>query len=221
MPSTVAVVVPVLNRPASAAPFMATLRASLVDVLDVQVYAVASWDDKVTAEAWGAEGANVVRGAVTSFAQKANLAYASTREPWLLFVGDDVAFHAGWLEACLAAGEKHCVVSTNDCHRDDLHRLAIHPFVERTYIDFFGGSWDGPGVFAHEGYRHWCCDLEWSTRAIALGQFGYAPAARIEHLHPLWGKGLDDETYRIGQASAAQDRRLYALRFRRFGRRPR
>lgn len=220
MPSSVAVVVPVMNRPASAAPFMETLRASLRERSAVEVYAVASWDDKATAAAWEAEGANVVRGAVVSFASKANLAYQSTREPWLLFTGDDVAFHAGWLEACMTAGAKGAVVSTNDCHRTDLDRLAIHPFVDRTYIELLGASWDGPGVFAHEGYRHWCCDLEWSARANALGQLVYAPDARIEHMHPLWGKGVDDDTYRIGQASAAQDRRLYAMRYRRFGRRP-
>lgn len=208
-----AVIVPVLNRPQNAAPFMESFRRAGEDAA---VYAVAESGDWQTVQAWRNAGAQVLlcdRG--STFACKANYGYEATGEPWLLFVGDDVRFSPTWLEAALkAAGDEYDLVSTNDLARQDLDTLAIHPLIRRRYIKDVGASWDGPGTVAHEGFRHWFVDMEWSQAAIDRGVMTYAPDSVIEHLHPLWGKGKMDDTYRLGMKPRMKDQSLYTYRFR-------
>lgn len=209
--ASVAVVVPVLRRPHAAGAFMASWRAS--GPAGSAVYAVTDADDRETRQAWFDAGAIVLtsdRG--SSYACKVNYALEATSEPWLLLLGDDVRFHPGWLEAALRAGERAPVVSTNDMGRTDLDRLAIHPMFARDYLVQRGASFDGPGLIAHEGYRHWYVDREWSFLAAERGVLTYAADCLIEHLHPIHHKGEMDDTYRLGQAAAADDARLYRKR---------
>lgn len=211
----VAVIVPVIRRPAAAAPFMAAWEAA--GSTGSVVYAVTDPDDTSTREAWSSAGAQVLtsdRG--STYAAKVNYGFEATSEPWLLLLGDDARFHPGWLQAALAAGRRAPVVSTNDLGRDDLDRLAVHPMFARRYIEERGASFDGPGLIAHEGYTHWYVDREWSFLANERGVMTYAPDARIEHLHPIYGKAELDAIYRLGQAAARQDAQLYARRERYF-----
>lgn len=215
---SVAVCVPVLGRPHAASPFMASWRASWA--ADSHVYAITSPDDEATRIAWEVAGATVLtsdRGG--TYAAKVNYAYEATSEPWLLLLGDDVRFIPGWERAALAAGERAPVVSTNDMGRTDLDRLAVHPMFARSYIEQRGASFDGPGLIAHEGYRHWYVDREWSFLALERGVLTYAEDARIEHLHPIHGKAELDDTYRLGQAAAQEDARTWTMRERQFIRR--
>lgn len=207
-----AVIVPVLQRPHAAAPFMASWAAS-GGAERSAVYAVTDEGDERTRDAWQAAGAQVLtsdRG--STYAAKVNYGFEATSEPWLLLLGDDVRFHPGWAEAILETGRRAPVVSTNDLGRTDLDRLAIHPAFARSYIADRGASFDGPGLIAHEGYRHWYVDREWSFLALERGVLAYAPDAVIEHLHPLHGKAAMDDVYRLGQAAAIADRRLYERR---------
>ena len=210
LPSTaaVAVLVPVLGRPAAAARFMSSWAVS--GAAGSNVYAVTDVDDRETRQAWYDAGATVLtsdRG--STFAAKVNYGLEATSEPWLLLVGDDVTFHPGWLRAALEAGKRAPVVSTNDLCRTDLDRLAIHPMIARSYIVERGASFDGPGLIAHEGYRHWYCDREWSLLAVDRDALVFAPDARIEHHHPIHGKAEMDDIYRLGRAAAERDRRLF------------
>jgi len=211
--ATCAVIVPVMNRPQNADPFMRSFKDSGADAF---VYAVADSSDYETIQAWRNAGARVLfcdRG--TTFACKSNFGYESTGESWLLFVGDDVRFSSGWLEAALnVAGTEYHVVSTNDCAREDLDKLAVHPLIRRRYIKDVGASWDGPGTVSHEGYRHWFCDVEWSQAAIDRGVYVYAPDAVIEHLHPLWKKAEMDEVYKLGMSQRFKDNKTYDYRYR-------
>lgn len=207
----IAVIVPVIRRPASAAPFMASFRDT--NNGHSAVYAVADPDDAPTIAAWRREGATVLLGdRGSTFAAKVNYGLEATSEPWLLLVGDDVRFHHFWAEAALEAGQRGAVVSTNDLARTDLDQLAVHPLIARRYAIERGASFDGPGLLAHEGYRHWYVDREWSFLAAERGELVYAPDARIEHLHHLFGKGQRDAINELGQAAAHDDAQLYRLR---------
>ncbi len=215
----VAVIVPVLDRPQHAAPFMASLRASTGLA---RVYAVCQGDDQDTAAAWLDAGAEVLEsGEQTSFAAKANLGYAKTSEPWVLLVGSDVHFYPGWLDQALAAaapGPYH-VVGTNDCGNPRViaGEHATHMLIRRAYIDEVGASWDGPGIVAHEGYRHWAVDDEIVTAAKQRGVWAMALGSKIEHMHPMWGKAEDDKIYQLGQSFAEQDLKLFQERLVKFG----
>jgi glycosyltransferase involved in cell wall biosynthesis len=211
-----AVIVPVLNRPRNAAPFMDSLRASTGLAT---VYAVADADDKETIRAWERVGATVLIrpgiGRVGTFAQKVNHGYRHTSQPWLFLTGDDVRFRPGWLDQAQAtAGAKFNVVGTNDLGnpRVTSGEHATHLLVRRSYVDEQGASWDGPGVVAHEGYRHWFVDDEIVTVAKQRGTWAPSLAAVVEHLHPIFGKAESDPTYRLGQSFIEQDRALFEQR---------
>lgn len=212
-----AVIVPVLRRPQNAAPFMASLRATTGLAT---VYAVADADDQPTIDAWESAGAVVLHAKpehwnVGSFAEKVNLGYRETSEPWLFLVGDDVRFWPGWLDHAQAQiDEKTHVVGTNDLlsPRVQAGEHATHMLIRRSYVDEMGASWDGPGVVAHEGYRHWYVDDELVTAAKARGVWAPASLSRVEHLHPIGGKAPDDEVYELGASAQNEDRELFTRR---------
>lgn len=203
---------------------MASLEASGADA---EVCAVADSEDVSTGSAWERAGARVLTfrnlARAGTFAEKVNHAYRHTTEPWLLLVGDDVAFHPGW-DTALArahARTRAAVVGTNDLSplpsvRSGEH--SCHPLIARAYVDELGASLDGPRVVCHEGYRHNFVDDEIVTLAKMRHTWGFAHDAVVEHLHPAWDKGIWDDTYRVGTAHQEADRDLYVRRFvERFG----
>lgn len=226
-----AVIVPVMRRPQNAEPFMRSLRASTGLAT---VYAMCDADDEETVKAWRAAGAQVMvegygaeGGDLTgeptwrpgTFAEKVNDGYELVREreaePWLFLVGDDVRFHPGWLDHAQAvAGDRLHVIGTNDLANPRVlaGEHATHLLVRRSYVHEVGASWDGPGVVAHEGYRHWYVDDEIVTAAKQRGVWGMALGSRVEHLHPLWGTAPPDEVYALGQSHAAADAALFKAR---------
>jgi hypothetical protein len=209
-----AVIVPTLRRPQNAAPFMESLRASGADL--AAVYAVA--DPGPDADAWKEAGATVLHWhgpPPGTFAERVNLGYQVTDEPWLLLAGDDVRFHPGWLDhAQHAARDGADVVGTNDLHnpRVTAGEHSPHPMIRRAYADEQGASWDGPGVVCHEGYRHWFVDDEIVMAAKQRGTWVMAFHAKVEHLHPMWGLADDDETYALGREHMASGRELFEKR---------
>lgn len=212
-----AVLVPVMRRPQNAAPFMASLRASTGLAT---VYAVADADDTETIAAWTAAGASVLvrDGAEGTFAEKVNYGYRNTDEPWVFIVGDDVRFHAGWLDHAQAiAGDTRHVIGTNDLGNPRVVAgdHATHLLIRRSYVDEQGASWDGPKIVAHEGYRHWYVDDEIVTAAKQRGVWAMALGSVVEHLHPAWGKADTDDVYGLGQAHASEDQAVFEKRARR------
>jgi hypothetical protein len=228
-----AVLVPALGRPEHAEPFMASLRASTGLAT---CYAICDRVDEEAAEAWKQAGAVVLdldnhlsvstgrafvdRDQPGSFAEKVNIGYQYSDEPWMLLVGSDVRFHPGWLDHALAAaGDRYHVIGTNDLGNPRVMagEHATHPLIRRSYVDEVGASWDGPGVVAHEGYAHWFVDDEIVTAAKQRGVWVPALASRVEHLHPLFGKGEQDETYRLGQLHIEADKALFEARLAEHG----
>lgn len=227
----VAVLVPVMRRPRNAAPFMTSLAASLEGARhQANVYAIADNDDQATRAAWLLAGAAVL---VTEdfgtsqdtrrpgrFAEKVNAGYQYTsrrsQEQWLFLTGDDVRFHTGWLDEALHVADttSAAVIGTNDLGNPRVTRgdHGTHLLISRTYIESFGASWDGPDVLAHEGYGHSYVDDEIVTAARDRGVWAHAPHSIVEHLHPEFGKGPDDEVYQLGRATLLADGNLFIKR---------
>ena len=222
MTADIDVIVPVLQRPQRARPFMDSLRATTGRASVLAVYS--SWDQR-TGRAWRRAGADVLEVAAQpgSFAQKVNAGYraraaseftAGPPPPWVLLVGDDVRFHPGWADAALEVAEATGadVVSTADRPGGD-GTAGVHPLVRRAYVDERGAAWgDGPGVVCHEGYRHNYVDAELAAVAKERGVWAPAPGAVIEHLHHIFGTAPVDRTYEVGTASLEQDRALFWAR---------
>ena len=214
---TVDVVVPVLGRPGNARPFVESLRAStgLANLL-----VMAEVDDVETIEAWEAVGVDPIVTPAHTFAQKVNAAVGFGTAPWILIVGDDVRFHPGWLDAGqAAASDKFDVVGTNDLGNPRVVRgeHATHILLRRSYVEEQGASWDGPGLIAHEVYGHWFVDDEIVTVAKQRDTWVASVGSVIEHLHPLWGKADEDDTYLAGQVTRFEDEALWNERKAKFG----
>jgi len=209
----VAVIIPTHRRPQNAEPLMRSLRASTGLAT---AYAVVDADDPEAAEAWSVAGAEVIASADVEFAKKANLGYAKTSQPWAFLVGDDVKFHPGWLDHAqhVASSLEASVVGTNDLGNPRVMsgEHATHLLIRRSYVDEVGAGWDGPGVLCHEGYRHWFVDDELVVAAKQRGVWQMALGSVVEHLHPLWGKGVKDDVYDIGPDNMEADRLVFEAR---------
>lgn len=224
----IAIIVPVAKRD-NAKTFLQSLSDSLADGQkerrQVRVYVMADEGDEDTALAWQYEVdryPNVVFDlhrylrSMGSFAEKVNRGFEISTEPWLFLVGDDVKFHPGWLDQAMATARStgKPVIGTNDLGNPAVMAgdHATHMFIRRDYVEMKGASWDGPGVVAHEGYRHWFIDNE--ILAAAKDRDAWAPclASHVEHLHPYFRKGQMDDTYRIGQEAAQADAALHQRR---------
>jgi len=210
------VIVPVHHRPANAAPFMRTLRAStgLVDVV-----AVAMEEDVETIEAWRDEGVNVLLSDRKSFSHKVNVAFRTVTTPWIFLAGDDVHFHAGWLDHLQWVAEMSgaSVIGSNDLGNPAViaGTHATHMLIDSNYVQTVGASWDGPGKVTHDGYRHNFVDNEIVEAAKERGVWSMALGSLVEHLHPAWDeRRAMDETYRIGQSTFERDARLFEQRYR-------
>jgi hypothetical protein len=208
------VIVPVLHRPQNVQRFMESLRASTG--LATAWFVCEDDDDDEIAEVLARGGEVLSNPDAHTFAEKVNVAYEATSAPWLLLVGDDVRFRPGWLDHAQDVGRRYGaqVVGTNDLANPRVMRgeHATHPMVRRSYVDELGASWDGPGVVCHEGYKHWFVDDELVGVAKQRGVFQPAYAAQVEHMHPIAGKGADDEVYRKGAKFADEDRALFHRR---------
>lgn len=224
----VAIIVPVAKRD-NAEVFLKSLDDTFTKAQReaVMVYVMTDAEDFDTQEAWMRwdlvapiplrVDANHYLRTMGSFAEKVNRGYEISTEPWLFIVGDDVRFHPGWLDQAMEVARTtgaH-VIGTNDLGNPVVMAgdHATHLFIRREYVDLVGASWDGPGVVCHEGYRHWFVDNEIVLAAKQVQAWAPCLLSHVEHLHPLWGKGEQDEIYRVGQDAAETDRELWLTRF--------
>jgi hypothetical protein len=217
-----AIIVPVHHRPQAAPPFMASLIPTIPTDGSVKIFAVASPGDPATVDAWRQAGpVHTWTMKFEPFPAKVQAVYdelliTDDVPEWYLLIGDDVHFHRGWYFAFLEAAKDPDagLISSNDMGNPYVlaGTHATHPFISTKYVEEQGASWDGPGHICHTGYRHWWVDEEWSVKAIHDGVFRYAPDCKIEHLHPTWGKGQQDETYLIGRQHGMDDADLYQRR---------
>lgn len=153
---------------------------------------------------------------VGDYAKKVNLGYRETEEELLLTGADDLRFHANWLDhvtAQLVSRPRVGVVGTNDLgsKRVMSGQHSTHSVVTRRYADVWGTA-DAPGQVLAEVYRHNFVDDELVQTARMRGAFRIARQAFVEHLHPHWGKGKLDATYKLGLADFDRDRKIYRER---------
>lgn len=222
----VAIIVPVAKRD-NAEPFLASLADSLSPAQRerVTVYVMADESDQMTALDWNFWSRLYLQLTIDqhaylremgSFAEKVNRGYEISWEPWLFLVGDDVQFHRGWLDQAMAVARStgKRVIGTNDLGNPAVLAgdHATHMFIRRDYVARVGSSWDGPGVVAHEGYRHWYVDNEIVLSAKQRDEWDPCLAAHVEHLHPYFGKAATDDVYAIGEKASVDDSVLWGSR---------
>lgn len=206
------VIIPVLHRPQNIGPLMDSLKATAPNAT---AWFVTEPDDAIVwAEVKNHGGKLLVHPG--TFAEKVNYAYGQTDAEFMVLVGDDVRFRDGWLNQALhAAKSGKSVIGTNDLGNPRVKRgdHAVHFMLRRSYVDDIGSSWDGPGVVAHEGYRHCFVDDEIITAAKQRDEWQPCLTSIVEHVHPYWGKGEHDDVYKLGESSMKADQKLFRQRF--------
>ena len=148
------------------------------------------------------------------YARKINLGVTLTDEPLIFLGADDLKFHNAWFELALRQLKGHIgVVGTNDMgsRRAQTGQHSTHSLVTRTYIEKFG-TIDELGKALHEGYDHNFVDDELVQTAKYRRAWASARDSHVEHLHPHWRKGSQDETYILGRRQYAQDREYFNSR---------
>lgn len=216
----IAVLVPVLRRPASAQPLADSLYAASPDV---RLIFVVSATDQDQFAACKATGADIIESEWVpgpgDFARKINKGLRETTEPFLFQAADDVEFTAGWDDEVLRVAEDTGagVVGTND----DANPLvkagkhATHSLIRRTYADDPGASFDGPGTVFSERYGHQYVDNELYGLAVSRGQWAFAVKSVVRHRHPIFDRSVKrDTTYELGDSTRHQDFKLFRLRQR-------
>jgi GT2 family glycosyltransferase len=210
------VIVPVLHRPQNLPLLLGSLRASTGLA---RAWVVCEAEDAEEQTEARRLGAKVLRfHDKHTFAEKVNAAFRAIVRPapWILLVGDDVRFRPGWLDHAQDVGRRYKaqVVATNDLLNErvmaGLH--ATHPMIRRSYANEVGAGWDGPGIVAHEGYRHWFVDDEISAAARMRGVFQAALGSHVEHRHPYGGQVPMDDIYRLGESHREEDQALFERR---------
>lgn len=223
-----AVLIPVLGRPDAVAPVLESIQKTS-DPERVRAVFIASPADRDERAAIRAAGADLLvldrEPGIGDYAAKINLGYRETDEELLFTGADDLRFRANWLEfavAKLRGRPRVGVVGTNDLGSRRVMRgdHSTHSLVTRRYADE-RGTVDGPGAVLAECYRHNFVDDELVQTAKSRGAFLFARAAIVEHLHPHWGKGKLDATYRLGTSTFDADRQVFRARQERWGGRQR
>lgn len=221
----IAILVPVLGRPANAAPLVESIRSTSAEKHSI-VFLCSPGDDEEQAACHATDARVVVvdwEAGPGDFAKKINLGVRKTRSEFVLIGADDLRFHPGWDTALITNADdtEAAVIGSNDLGNPEVVRkqkFSTHPLVRRSYIKEQGGTADQiPGLLVHEGYDHNYVDRELWDVADSRGLTSFALDAKIEHLHPHWGKSQMDDTYSKGLSKFFDDQRLYWSRHELWG----
>lgn len=206
---SVAILIPVLDRPGNVAPLLASIEQSTPAPFTTLF--ICDPDDTAEHQAIAAAGAPAIFPG-GGYATKIRAGIAATDDP-LVFIGaDDLHFTPGWLQAAqnrIAAGAE--VVGINDTIRrrrrpvHATHFLMTRDYAQRPTID------GAPGPLSGE-YSHSFVDDELIATAMHRGVYAYAQNAIVEHRHWMNHAAPDDATYRRGRARFEQDRAIFHQR---------
>jgi hypothetical protein len=212
------ILVPVRGRPQNAQPLVDSIDG--VTIVPHLTIFLCSRDDDEQIEACKATGkiVQLIDGGDHEYARKINagvcLDYSDN--PWVFLGADDLRFYPGWDRTALkvAAATGRPVIGTNDLGNATVMKglHATHSLVARSYAE--RGTVDEPGKLLHEGYHHNYCDTEFVETAKSRNAFAFAAQSHVEHLHPFWKKGEDDEVYRLGRARYHLDGKTFRQRRR-------
>ena len=214
------VLVPVLGRPQNVQPLVESFLKTASQMDEMHFLCTPGDDRQIAACEKSGQNVMVVEWPARKFdyARKMNDGFRSTERDFLLLAADDVTFMPGWRDAALACAGEYGVIGTNDMASAHVKsgRSSTHPLVRRSYIEVYGGSYDGPGWLIHEGYDHNFSERELVELAQKRGQWVFCKNSVIKHRHPLWKTEEWDDTYRKAMKNFQRDFRLFNTRRRRY-----
>lgn len=135
------------------------------------------------------------------YAEAINMQFYKTNEPFIFTGADDLIFHKGWdIEIFHYFGNPEImVVGTNDMgHAGTIEGWhSTHSMIRRMYCENPGATGDGCEPVLYP-YKHNYTDTELVAVAKFRNVYAHAFNAKVEHVHPSWGKGTIDTVYEHG-----------------------
>lgn len=110
------------------------------------------------------------------------------------FIGDDNRFRTdGWDVLVTEALSEGGIAYGNDLAQGE--NLPAHVFVTTAIVKALG--W-----FGLPGSHHLYLDNTWKALGVGADCLHYLPNVVVEHLHPSFGKGQMDKSYRVSNAES-------------------
>jgi len=219
----VAILIPVLRRPANAEPQVLDILSATdckIEIVFICTVGDTAEIDAVKAAARSYEQVRYMTispSKIGDYARKINFGVNETDSHYVFTGADDLHFHSNWFGAATAAyAATGCrVIGTQDLGNRRVLKgeHSTHSLVRRSYITDYG-TIDEADKLLHEGYPHEFVDDEFVETARARGEFVFAHRSVVEHLHPLWGKAPTDDLYDAQHKRMAHGRRVYTKRRR-------
>ncbi len=204
--------IPVLRRPQNAQPLVDSIHRNTC--VDHQVVFICSADDEAEIAACKVTNAHVEMIDRDGYAEKINHGAWLSGADFVFLGADDLRFHLGWdIEAIRVWDTTGMpVIGTNDLGNPSVMagKHATHSLVHHSYLA--QGTIDDTTKLLHEGYAHNWVDTEFVETAISRAAFDFAKESHVEHLHPIWKKGVNDPVYALGRERYHDDRRIFMRR---------
>lgn len=194
----VVVLIPTLGRPNHIEPLLESLYSTTSDARPLFLTSPSDTEVRKVIDATGEERIDVPESPKGDYAKKINRGYNKSKEPIMFLAATDIRFGKDWLDIAVSYLDKNIqVVGTNDLGNPRVIRgeHSTHTLVTRNYCNLYG-TIDQKGKVLHEGYPHEYVDDEFVQTAKARDAFAMAKDSIVEHLHPTWGKGEWDDSYR-------------------------
>lgn len=213
---SLAILVPVLNRPHRVKPLLDSIEASTPGhpaVLFLTDGCGADYEEIERQEDDHPGVFVLVNPDGGSYAQKINRGVELTSSSHVFLAADDLDFKPGWFHAAVVAMDSGAeVVGVNDLlRRRPRRRLhATHFLMTREYAQ--QPCLDGGRGPCSEAYAHNFVDDELIATATARGVYTYAPDSHVEHRHWMNQAAEMDATYEKGCSTFEADRRIFEKR---------
>lgn len=207
------VLVPMLGRVRHIEPLLESLYATTSDFSTLFLVSPMDTDVKDKVQELGEQMLEIPYHPRGDYARKINAGCSATKSPLIFMGASDLKFHPGWLEAATSriSGDVQ-VVGTNDLGNVRVIRglHSTHTLLTREYVA--RGTADDVRRVLHEGYDHEYVDDEFVETAKSRDAFAMALDSVVEHMHPAWGKGKWDRSYRGTNKRLQTGYRLYRRR---------
>lgn len=210
---SVAILVPVLNRPHRIEPMLKNIWETTPDGWKAVRFAASDQPTVDEIELLLGADAEVLVDHGDTYPNRINALFDATTEDYVFLAADDYTFRAGWLPPLLEAQRQMGpgVAVPNDLHNP----YGTCALVSREYVLEVGAVLDTPGAVLFPGYKHNWCDTELQNTAKRHGRYRYVPESIVEHLHPCTGSENalpEDPTYAKGNRTFLEDQQLFASR---------
>lgn len=158
-------------------------------------------DDEVSAMVADDLGAVAVRGQRIVLSEMWNRCWDEAKHDVAMHCGDDIVFRSpNWdlhvLHAFERFPDKIALVHGRDGYQDAA--LATHGFLHRRWVQTLG--YFVPPHFSSDYNDLWLTEV-----ADAVGRRVYIPEIYTEHMHPVVGKGVWDQTHQERLARHSRD----------------